>query len=81
MRGMYIIVLAAVLSLPLCAQVKDDLKDAGHETKQAGKDVGKATATGTKKTAKEIKKGAKKATHAVASETEEGADKVKEKTR
>ena len=75
------LLLGAAVSLPAVAQVKDDLKDAGHNTKEAAKDAGKATATGTKKAAKDVKKGAKKTTHAAASETEKGADKVKEKTQ
>jgi hypothetical protein len=74
------LILGAALSVAV-AQVKDDLKDAGHNTKEAAKDAGKATATGTKKAAKDVKKGAKKTTHAAASETEKGADKVKEKTQ
>lgn|ERR1035441_3936498 len=81
MRALCTFLLATgLVTLPLTAQVKDDLKDAGHETKEAGKDVGDATATGVKKTGKAIKKGTKKAAHATASATEKGADKVKEKT-
>jgi hypothetical protein len=76
-----LLTLATALSLPGVAQVKDDLKDAGKDTKHAAKDVGDATATGAKKTGKAVKKGAKKTTHAAASGTEKGAEKVKEKTQ
>jgi len=75
------LILWTALSVSVVAQVKDDLKDAGHETKKAAKDTGKATATGTKKAAKDVKKGTKNAAHGAASETEKGADKVKEKTQ
>jgi hypothetical protein len=86
MRATYSVLLAlGLLFLPLSpqlkAQVKDDVKDAGRATEQAGKDVGHATATGVKKTGKAIKKGTKKAAHAPASATEKGADKVRQKTQ
>ena len=46
-----------------------DIKDAGHDTKQAAK-----------KTGHKVKKGTKKATHKAAKKTKEGADKVEDKT-
>jgi hypothetical protein len=55
---------------------KQDIKDAGHETKEAAKDTGRATKKTAKKAGHEVKKGTNKA----ATKTEEGADKVREKT-
>jgi ribulose kinase len=49
---------------------KQDIKDAGHETKKAAKKTGSAT-----------KKTAKKATHKTAEKTDEGAQKVEDKTK
>jgi hypothetical protein len=48
---------------------KQDMKNAGHDTKNAAKDVGHAT-----------KKTTKNAVHKSASKTEEGSEKVKDKT-
>jgi hypothetical protein len=59
---------------------KQDMKDAGHETKDAAKDVGHATKTTAKKTGHKVKKGTKKATHKAAEKTDEGARKVEDKT-
>jgi predicted small secreted protein len=53
-----------------------DMKDAGHATKSAGKSVGHAT----KKTAKRAGHGVKKGTHKAAHKTAQGANKVDEKT-
>lgn len=55
---------------------KQDMKDAGHETKEAAKDTGRATKKTAKKTGHEVKKGTNKA----AEKTEDGARKVKDKT-
>ena len=55
---------------------KQDMKDAGHETKQAAVDTGKATKKVAKKTGRAVKKG----THKAAKKTEQGAQKVKDKT-
>jgi hypothetical protein len=55
---------------------EQDLKDAGHDTKDASKDTGRATKHAAKKTGHAVKKGTNKA----ADKTEEGAYKVKEKT-
>jgi hypothetical protein len=49
---------------------KQDIKDAGHDTKKAAKKTGSAT-----------KKTAKKATHKTAEKTDEGAQKVEDKTK
>lgn len=49
---------------------KEDLKDAGKETKKAAVSTGKA-----------VKKGSKKAVHKTADATAKGAEKVKEKTK
>jgi hypothetical protein len=65
-------------SLVLGAQdsPKQDVKDAGHETKEAAKDTGKTAKDTTKKTGHAVKKGTNKA----AEKTEDGAKKVKAKT-
>ncbi len=42
---------------------KQDMKDAGHETKNAAKDVGHGTKQGTKKVYHSAKRGTKKAWH------------------
>ena len=55
---------------------KQDMKDAGHETKEAAKDAGRATKHAAKKTGRAVKRG----THKAAEKTEEGAKKVKNKT-
>jgi len=55
---------------------KQDLKNAGTETKDAGKDAGKAVSKGAHKTTHSVKKGVNKS----ASATQKGAQKVKEKT-
>jgi len=49
---------------------KDDLKEAGKETKKAAKSTGRA-----------VKKGTKKAVNKTAEVTEKGAEKVKDKTK
>jgi hypothetical protein len=48
---------------------KQDMKNAGHDTKNAAKDVGHAT-----------KKTTKKVVHKTAQKTDEGASKVESKT-
>jgi hypothetical protein len=57
-----------------------DIKNAGHETKDASKDAAKATGKAVKTGAHKTKEAVKHGTHATASATERGADKVKEKT-
>ncbi len=49
---------------------KQDMKNAGQDTKEAGKNTGKA-----------VKKGATKSTHAVKKGVHKGATKVSEKTQ
>jgi hypothetical protein len=73
--------MATVLSigLPIVAQTstdpgfKQDMKNAGHSTKNAAKDTGNGVKSGTKNTTK-------KATHKTAQKTDEGAQKVEQKT-
>lgn len=48
---------------------KQDMKDAGHDTKMAAKKTGHG-----------VKKGTKKAAHKTAKKTKEGAQKVEDKT-
>jgi hypothetical protein len=55
---------------------KQDMKDAGHETKEAAKDTGQATKKVAKKTGRDVKKGTNKA----AEKTQQGTQKVKDKT-
>lgn len=59
---------------------KQDMRNAGHETKDAAKDTGHGVESGTKKTWHSTKRGTKKATHHVAHETHEGAEHVERKT-
>jgi hypothetical protein len=49
---------------------KQDMKDAGSDTKDAAKKTGRAT-----------KKGTKKAVHKTAKKTKQGANKVEDKTQ
>src|ERR1700687_5916088 len=55
---------------------KQDIKDAGHETKEAAKDTGRATKHAAKKTGRAVKRG----THKAAEKPDEGDRKVKDKT-
>jgi hypothetical protein len=64
----------------LAQDAKTDIKEAGHETKQAAKDTGHAVVHGTKTAGRKIKHGTKKVVHGTASATEHGAEKVKDKT-
>jgi hypothetical protein len=59
---------------------KQDMKDAGHDTKAAAKATGRATKTAAKKTGHAVKKTTKKAAHKTAAETKKGAQKVEDKT-
>jgi hypothetical protein len=59
---------------------KQDMKDAGHETKNAAKDAGRGTKNAAKKSGHAVKRTTKKAAHKTASKTEQGAQKVKDKT-
>lgn len=58
-----------------------DMKNAGHETKNAAKDVGHGTATAAKKTGSATKNTTKKVVHKGAQKTDEGATKVEGKTQ
>ena len=79
---------AAVLSigLPVIAQsstdpgFEQDMKDAGHSTKDAAKDTGHGVKSGTKKTWHKTKHTTKRATHIAARKTDRGARKVERKT-
>lgn len=63
--------LVAMPSLAAADQsAKQDLKDAGNETKKAAVHTGKA-----------VKKGSKKVVHKTADVTAKGAEKVKDKTK
>ncbi len=72
-------ILSLVLTIGLCAtgsgiaQVGQDIKDAGHDTKTA-------TEKGAKKSTSAVKKGYKKSTHATKKGIHKSADKVADKT-
>jgi hypothetical protein len=69
--------LTAGLPLAITAQTaKNDVKQAGHDTKQAAKDVGHAS----EKTAQKVTTTTKKGVNKAASGTEKAAGKVKRKT-
>ena len=59
---------------------KQDMKDAGHDTKQAVKKTGHGIAKGTKTAARKTKNGTKKVVHGAAHGTKKAADKVEDKT-
>jgi hypothetical protein len=59
---------------------KQDMKNAGHSTKNAAKDTGHAIERGAKKTWRATKRGTKKTTHRTARKTDQGARKVERKT-
>ena len=65
--GRFALAAALTLSLPAFAQpqtdagAKQDMKDAGHETKNAAKDAGHSVKQGTKKAYHKTKRGVKKA--------------------
>jgi hypothetical protein len=59
---------------------KQDMKDAGHATKNAAKDTGRATKKTAKTTGHAVKHTTKRAAHKTADKTQEGAQKVKDKT-
>jgi hypothetical protein len=75
---------AGVLSLALSgvglfAQdgAKEDMKQAGRDTKDAAKSTGRAT----KKTAKKSGRAVKHGTHVTAKKARQGAEKVEDKTQ
>jgi hypothetical protein len=57
---------------------KKDMKDAGHETKDAAKDAGHGVEQGTKKAYHKTKHGTKKAWHKTKDTTEGAANGAKE---
>lgn len=59
---------------------KQDMKDAGHSTKDAAKDTGKGIKSGAESTGHAVKHGAKKVTHATAHKTAQGSRKVERHT-
>jgi hypothetical protein len=87
MKKIAMLLTGGVLSLGLmlgaaAAQesASQDMKNAGHETKNAAKDVGHGTATAAKKTGTATKNTTKKVVHKGAQKTDEGATKVEGKT-
>jgi Ni/Co efflux regulator RcnB len=72
---------SAWISMASAQTAGQDMKNAGHETKDAAKDVGKGTEHAAKTTGRKTKHVARQATHGTAKETEKGANKVEEKTR
>ncbi len=57
---------------------KQDMKDAGHETKNAARDVGHGTKKGTEKAYHSTKRGTKKAWHKTKNTTRGAVDGAKE---
>jgi hypothetical protein len=87
MKKIAILLTGGVLGLGLLVgsaaaqdSASQDMKDAGHATKNAAKDVGHGTATAAKKTGSATKKTTKKVVHKGAQKTDEGATKVEGKT-
>ncbi len=74
------VMLGASVLLSANPQVKDDLKGAGKDTKDAVVTGAKKTGTGTKKAYKSSTHAVKKGTHKAAAATSKGADKVADKT-
>ena len=62
------------------SSAKQDMKDAGHATADAGKDVGHATAKGAKTVGHATKSTTKKVVHSGSSKTQEGSQKAKPKS-
>jgi Ni/Co efflux regulator RcnB len=60
---------------------KQDMKDAGHATKDAAKDTGRATKKTAKRTGHAVKRTSKKAANKTAEKTRRGAEKVEDKTQ
>jgi hypothetical protein len=63
------------------SDAKQDLKNAGHETKDAAKDTGHAVKKGTEKGYHETKNGTKKVYHSTKHGTEKAWDKTKNTTK
>src|SRR5947209_5529631 len=62
------------------AQVGQDMKAAGQDTKDAATTAGHKTKNGTKRAYNKTKTGTRKGIHKGATETEKGAGKVDQKT-
>jgi hypothetical protein len=60
---------------------KQDMKDAGHETKSAAKDTGHAVNQGTEKAYHSTKRNTKKAYHSTKRGTEKAWDKTENTTK
>lgn len=73
-----VLLFASASVLP--AQVGQDLKAAGQDTKDAATTAGHKTKNGTKKAYHKTKTGVKKGVHKSATETEKGAAKLDDKT-
>jgi len=73
--GVLAFALTAGTAIALPAQAKQDIKDAGHDTKDAAVDTGHATKTVTKKAAHKTKRAAVKSKNA----TENFGDRVADK--
>ena len=80
MKTVFLSVLLFASSSLLPAQVGQDLKAAGHDTKDAATTAGHKTKMGTKKAYRKTKNGVKRGVHKSAAETEKGAAKLDEKT-
>jgi hypothetical protein len=77
-----LVLLAAMASFAFPQQsAKQDMKDAGHDTKQAAKHTGRAVKKGTKSTGHQVKKTSKSVAHKTAHKTKQGAQKVEDKTQ
>lgn len=78
-KTLFTVLLLAGVTI-VSAQVGQDLKHAGADTKDAATTATKKTKNGTKKAYHKTKQGTKKVVHKGASETEKGANKVSDKT-
>jgi hypothetical protein len=84
MAGRLLVLLVGLMGVSLTApqdSAKQDMKDAGHDTKEAAKDAGRATQKAAKKTGHTVKKTTQSVTHKAAQKTDEGAKKVEDKTK
>ena len=74
MKTLFVSLALLAASIPAWAQVGQDLKNAGEDTKNAA-------VTGTKKSTKAVKKGATKSTHAVKKGVHNSSTYVSDKTK
>jgi hypothetical protein len=70
----------SILSQSTDPGFKQDMRNAGHDTKDAGKDTGHGIEHGTKKTWHSTKRHTKHITHKAAHKTDEGAQHVERST-